>query len=112
MVDVSSSMETNKCIPLYNAIGLGIRISELSEKFKNEILTFRSNPSIVKLDDCDNFVDKVHKVRRMEWGGSTNLESALELILEKLVIQETPSEEVEDMVLCVLSDMQIDESSV
>ena len=110
MVDVSSSMETNKCIPLYNAIGLGIRISELSEKFKNEILTFASNPSIVKLDDCDSFVDKVHKVRRMEWGGSTNLESALELILEKLVIQETPSEEVEDMVLCVLSDMQIDES--
>ena len=110
MVDVSSSMETNKCIPLYNAIGLGIRISELSEKFKNEILTFASNPSIVKLDDCDSFVDKVHKVRRMEWGGSTNLESALELILEKLGIQETPSEEVEDMVLCVLSDMQIYES--
>ena len=110
MVDVSSSMEIDNCVPLYNAIGLGIRISELSKKFKNEILTFASNPSIVKLDDCDNFVDKVHKVRQIEWGGSTNLEAALELILEKLVIEDTPPEEVEDMVLCVLSDMQIDEA--
>ena len=110
MVDVSSSMEIDNCIPLYNAIGLGIRISELSKKFKNEILTFSSNPSIVKLDECDNFVDKVHKVRQIEWGGSTNLEAALELILEKLVIEDTTPEEVEDMVLCVLSDMQIDEA--
>jgi hypothetical protein len=111
MVDVSCSMEIDKCTPLYNAIGLGIRISELSKKFKNEILTFSSNPSIVNLDHCDNFVDKVHKVSQIEWGGSTNLEAALELILEKLVIEDTPQEEVEDMVLCVLSDMQIDEAT-
>ena len=110
MVDVSSSMEIDNCVPLYNAIGLGIRISELSKKFKNEILTFASNPSIIKLDDCDNFVDKVHEVRQIEWGGSTNLEAALELILEKLVIEDTPPEEVDDIVLCVLSDMQIDEA--
>ena len=111
MVDVSCSMEIDKCIPLYNAIGLGIRISELSKKFKDEILTFTSTPSFVKLDDCDNFVDKVHKVRRAEWGGSTNLDLALDLILEKLVIENTAPEEVEDMVLCVLSDMQIDEAT-
>ncbi len=110
MVDVSGSMESDNCIPLYNAIGLGIRISELSKKFKDEILTFSSNPSIVKLDHCDNFVDKVHYVRRVEWGGTTNLEAALELILEKLVIEDTPQEQVKDMVLCVLSDMQIDEA--
>ncbi len=111
MVDVSSSMETDNYIPLYNAIGLGIRISELSKKFKNEILTFASNPSIVKLDHCDNFVDKVHYVRRVEWGGTTNLEAALELILEKLVIEDTPQEEVKNMVLCVLSDMQINDAT-
>ena len=111
MVDVSSSMEIDKCIPLYNAIGLGIRISELSKKFKNEIITFTSTPSFVKLDDCDNFIDKVYKVRQMEWGGSTNLDLALDLILEKLIIENTAPEEVEDMVLCVLSDMQIDEAS-
>ena len=63
------------------------------------------------MDDCDNFVDKVHKVRRAEWGGSTNLDLALDLILEKLVIENTAPEEVEDMVLCVLSDMQIDEAT-
>ncbi len=110
MVDVSASMEDNRCIPLYNAIGLGIRISELSTKFKDEIITFTSSPSIVKLDDCDNFVDKVHKVRKIEWGGFTNFEAALDLILEKCIIEKTPVEEVKDMVLCVLSDMQIDDA--
>ena len=110
MVDVSASMEDNRCIPLYNAIGLGIRISELSTKFKDEIITFTSSPSIVKLDDCDNFVDKVHKVSKIEWGGFTNFEAALYLILEKCIIEKTPVEEVKDMVLCVLSDMQIDDA--
>ena len=110
MVDVSASMEDNRCIPLYNAIGLGIRISELSTKFKDEIITFTSSPSIVKLDDCDNFVDKVYKVRKIEWGGFTNFEAALDLILEKCIIEKTPVEEVKDMVLCVLSDMQIDDA--
>ena len=28
MVDTSGSMESDNCVPLYNAIGLGIRISE------------------------------------------------------------------------------------
>jgi hypothetical protein len=110
MVDVSASMEDDRCIPLYNAIGLGIRISELSTKFKDEIITFTSYPSIVKLDDCDNFVDKVHKVRSIEWGGFTNFEAALDLILEKCVTEKTPVEEVKDIVMCVLSDMQIDDA--
>ena len=111
MVDVSSSMEIDNCIPLYTAMGLGIRISELSTTFKDEIITFSSNPEIIKLDYCDNFIDKVCELRKIEWGGNTNFEKALDLILDKCIRENTPPDEVKDIVMCVLSDMQIDEAS-
>ena len=60
MVDTSGSMECDNCIPLYNAIGLGIRISEKThEAFKNRIMTFSSNPTWVVLDEKDTFCEKV-----------------------------------------------------
>ena len=59
MVDTSGSMECDDCIPLYNAIGLGIRISEKTHKaFKNRIMTFSSNPTWVVLDEKIVFVKK------------------------------------------------------
>ena len=37
MADTSGSMEMNQCIPLYNSIGLSIRVSEKTHPaFKNK----------------------------------------------------------------------------
>ena len=45
MIDVSGSMTCDKCLPLYNAIALGIRLTELNiGPFRNKALTFESNP--------------------------------------------------------------------
>ena len=112
MVDTSGSMEVDECIPLYNAIGLGIRTSELSHPaFRNRILTFDSVPQWINLSEFgDDFVSKVHKVRRINWGMNTNFYSALKMILDTIIENNIPPSEVENMILAVYSDMQIDPS--
>ena len=111
LVDTSGSMECDDCRPLYNAIGLGIRISEkTSPAFRDRVLTFSSNPTWVKLDKENTFCDKVMKVRKAEWGMDTNIYKAFELILDAVQRARMPPEEVENLTLVILSDMQIDNS--
>ena len=109
MVDTSGSMECDEALPLYNSIALGIRIAQKnSEAFANRILTFESEPRWVMLDETDDFVDTVKKVRNIPWGGHTNFQAALNLILEAIVSNNIPPNEVENMVLAIFSDMQFD----
>jgi len=111
LVDTSGSMETDNCLPLYNAIGLGIRISEkTSTAFKNRVLTFSAEPTWVNLDNCENFCDKVSTVRNAEWGMNTNIYKAFRLILAAIADSKMQPEEVENLTLAILSDMQIDSS--
>jgi len=103
MVDVSGSMAGD---PLNAAIALGIRIAEKSILGKR-VLTFSSSPNWVNLESCTNFVDSVRKLQNADWGMSTDFCAALNLILLAIVNAKLPAEEVEDMVLTILSDMQI-----
>lgn len=112
MADTSGSMTVDDSIPLYNSIGLSIRVSELTnEAFRNRILTFSSTPEWVSLDDTSTFVEKVDHVRRANWGMNTNFYLALKMVLDVIVQNELPPIDVENLVLAVFSDMQIDESS-
>jgi hypothetical protein len=104
MVDVSGSMTGD---PMNAAIALGLRIAEKSMLGKR-VLTFSATPKWVNLDGADNFVSMVSLLRVAEWGMSTNFLAALNLILDAIVQQKLPAEDVEDMVLTILSDMQID----
>ncbi len=109
MVDTSGSMECDEGLPLYNSIALGIRIAQKnSEAFSNRILTFESEPRWIHLDETDDFVDTVKKVRDIPWGGSTNFQRALEMILDAIVRNNIPPDAVENMVLAIFSDMQFD----
>jgi hypothetical protein len=109
MSDVSGSMETDNCNPLYNSIGLGIRISEKTHSpYKNRILTFSENPSWVKLEDTMSFCEKVKILKQADWGGTTNIYKAMKLICESLICNNIDPIEVENLTLCILSDMQID----
>ena len=107
MVDTSCSMETENCQPLYNAIGLGIRIAELS-KLGKRVLTFSHNPEWINLDNEKTFCDMVTKVKKASWSGNTDIYKAFKLILDVIVNNKIPANEVENMVLVILSDMQID----
>jgi hypothetical protein len=110
IVDVSGSMTCDEGLPLYSAIGLGIRLSETS-RFKNRILTFHENPSWVRLSDGDSFCDKVRTIQHASWGMTTNFYKAMRLILDTIIENNIPPSEVADMVLAVFSDMQMDQGA-
>jgi len=109
MVDVSSSMEEGNGSPMRAAIGLGIRIAEKSELGKR-VLTFSANPTWVNLEHCDGFVSLVNKVSLADWGANTNFFKALDLILDAIIVNKMSASEVQDMVLVILSDMNIDQA--
>lgn len=106
MVDVSGSMKGD---PMDAAIGLGIRVAEKSS-LGNRIMTFSNKPTWVNLDKAYGFVEKVHTVRKAEWGMNTNFNAALKLILKAIKAAKMSAEDVEDMVLAIFSDMQIDQA--
>lgn len=110
MVDVSSSMSCENNTPMFNAIGLGIRIAQLSSLGKR-VMTFSSRPSWVSLDNCDNFVDMVKLIRKAEWGTNTNFYAAFDMILDAYIKLDKDPDEVENITLVILSDMQIDQAS-
>jgi hypothetical protein len=104
MVDVSGSMSGD---PMNVAIALGIRIAEKS-LLGNRVMTFSSKPTWVNLDGCKDFISKVEIVRHAEWGMNTNFHAALDMILDAIVQNKMAPEDVQDMVLVILSDMQMD----
>lgn len=100
--DVSGSMAG---LPMEISIALGILISELnSETFKDHIMTFHTSPSWVNLSTCLSLREKVLKVSNAPWGGSTNFEAALDLILKRMVDGGVAAVDAPDDLL-VLTDM-------
>jgi len=105
MVDVSGSMQGD---PMHVAIALGIRIAEKSLLGKR-VMTFSAQPTWVNLDGYNDFISQVEVVTRADWGGNTNFHAALDTILDAIVLNKMAPEDVEDMILVILSDMQMDE---
>ena len=88
------------------AIALGIRIAEKSFK---RILTFSANPSWINLEQSNNFIEMVEQViKQTEYGLNTNFPAALKLIIDTIITQKLNHEQVENMVLTIISDMQMD----
>ncbi len=107
MVDTSGSMEMDNCVPLYSAIGLGLRIAEKS-KLGRRVMTFNTIPDWINLEECKDFVSMVAETRRGNWGMNTNFRAALDLILNTAISNNIAPSDMEDMTLVILSDMQID----
>jgi len=107
--DTSFAMSHPTHIPLYNAIGLGIRCAELSEgPFQNRLFTFDANPRWINLEDCETFVDKVDKLCKTSSGRNTNFYKMLRMILTIYINNNTPPHHVENMILVVFSNHQMD----
>jgi len=107
LVDVSGSMNG---VPMVVAVALGILTSELTHgAFRDEIVTFESNPRWVRLSSNARIDEKVRECQRAPWGGSTDFEKALELILARCVEQRLAPEDVPDLI--VFSDMQFDQAN-
>jgi hypothetical protein len=104
MVDVSGSMEGE---PMNTAIALGIRIAEKSLLGKR-VMTFSAKPTWINLEQHEDFVSQVEVIRKADWGMNTNFYAALDTILDAIIQNKMLPEDVQNMVLVVLSDMQID----
>ena len=105
MVDVSGSMDGD---PMNVAIALGIRIAEKSI-LGQRAMTFSSMPTWVNLESCPDFISKVALLKDAEWGTNTNFNAALDRILDAIIENKMDPDDVQDMILVVLSDMQIDQ---
>ena len=106
MVDVSASMEGD---PMNVGIALAIRIAEKSMLGKR-VMTFSATPTWINLENQDDFVTQVGIIKTAECGMNTNFHAALDKILEAIVQNKMSPEDVQDLVLVVLSDMQIERS--
>ena len=107
--DTSWSMTTDNSIPLYNSIGLGIRVSEMTHPaFKDRVLTFDRTPVWHNLSDCETFIDKVGVLKNMSTGLNTDFYKAMKMILDVIIENDIPPGDVENIILAVFSDMQID----
>ena len=105
MVDVSGSMDGD---PMHVAIALGIRIAEKSALGKR-VMTFSANPTWVNLEPYTDFISQVNVVGRAPFGQNTNFYAALDMILDAIIENKMAPEDVQDLVLVILSDMQMDE---
>jgi hypothetical protein len=106
--DVSGSMEGT---PMDISIALGILISEINDsEFKDHVMTFHTTPSWVSLASCKSLKEKVERMQAAPWGGSTNFEASMDLILDRLVAASVRVEDQPDDIL-VLTDMGFDEAS-
>jgi hypothetical protein len=105
MVDVSGSMTGD---PLYAANAIGIRIAEKS-KLGKRVMTFSNKPSWVNLENDDDFVSMTAKICT-DSGLNTNFYAAMDLILNAIIQSKLSPDDVQDLVLVILSDMQLDEA--
>jgi len=110
MVDVSESMMRDGGNPLNTAIALGYRIAEKS-KLGKRIMTFSSKPTWLNLDNCNDFVEAVKIIKNADSSMNTNFYSALDMILNSCIENKLEASVVSDMVLVILSDMQMDVAS-
>jgi len=106
MVDTSGSMAGD---PINAAVGLGIRIAEKSTLGKR-VMTFSSSPSWINLDDKPELTDMAYFIaQNSSWECNTNFQAAAKLLIDACIEKNLAPEEVEDLVLVILSDMQIDQ---
>jgi len=104
MSDVSGSMEG---VPMNNSIAFGLLLAEIGHpSFRGRVLTFDTTPQWVVFDETDDFVERVQKLERSPWGGSTNFEAAMGLIAQ--VVRENCLPESELPGMTCFSDMKFD----
>ena len=106
IVDTSGSMCSSTAdAPINVAISLGMYCAEKAQgPFANHFLTFSSNPTFVEVEGVD-FCDKVCRMAQADWGGSTNIEAAFDLMLRTAIENHCSQDEIPQN-LIVISDME------
>lgn len=106
VVDTSGSMcGPAASAPINVAISLGLYCAEKAKgPYANHFLTFESNPHFIEVVGAD-FVEKVTNIMSANWGGSTNIEAAFDLMLDIALKNKCSQDEIPQN-LIVISDME------
>lgn len=116
IIDVSGSMEEwdyytrsvapNNFKPIDVALALGIIISKsIQGIFNNHVITFSEEPSFSLIPNYYNLYDKLCLLKKIDWGGSTNLIKTFELILKKATFANLAPKDMPEKIF-IISDMQ------
>ena len=110
MADTSGSMtwgKNNGALPIDVALSLAMYCADKnSGPFANLFMTFESNPHFMEVSGFD-FCDKVKKAVNAPWGGSTNISSAFNLILNTAIENHCKQEDMPET-LIIISDQEFD----
>ena len=108
IVDTSGSMTgSTASAPINVAISLGLYCAEKAQgPFANHFITFSSNPTFVEVEGVD-FCDKVVRMSHADWGGSTNIEAAFDMMLNVAIRNNCSQDEIPQN-LIIISDMEFD----
>ncbi len=103
LADVSGSMDG---MPMLISYTMGILISSIAkcEVWKDVVLTFESQPRLVKVSG-ETLYEKVNSIRSAPWGGSTDFMAALNVILEMAIKYKLNQDDLPKRII-VVSDMQ------
>ncbi len=106
IVDTSGSMcGSNADAPINVAISLGMYCAEKAKgPYNGHFITFSSNPTFVKIEGVD-FCDKVYRMSQADWGGSTNVEAAFDMMLDVAIKNHLSQDEIPEN-LIIISDME------
>lgn len=111
VADTSGSMMCVTCDPKSGvrpydvACALAIYCSEhMPEPFKDKCVTFESRPHYVDFSNCKTLGNKIRLYQSTGFGGSTNIEAVMKLILDTAVKNGARQEDIPNV--CILSDME------
>jgi hypothetical protein len=111
LCDVSGSMDTTiggNTTAMDVCISLGLYISERNEgPFKDAFITFNERPELLYL--TGDLKSRYRQLNSSEWGMSTNLESAFELILNQALKHKVDESDMPTCLL-IMSDMEFNEA--
>lgn len=107
MCDVSGSMGG---IPMQVSIALGLLISEVQTGcWANRVLTFSEQPAWFQIPTTGGLKEKVTQLARAPWGGSTNMEAAINLVLDLAVKNQVAPENMPKTFM-IFTDMNFDQA--
>ena len=102
VADTSGSMYGD---PLAVALSIAMYCAERNKgEFANHFFTFSNHPDLIEIEGVD-FVDKVHRMAAADWGGSTNVESVFDQMLDIAISNNCSQDEIPESVI-IISDME------
>tara|TARA_Y100000593_G_scaffold60342_1_gene111867 strand:- start:787 stop:2370 length:1584 start_codon:yes stop_codon:yes gene_type:complete len=108
VADVSYSMYWAETRPIDIAISLALYASERNANplWQNTFMTFDSTPQLMKVNRHNTLLEKVQELQNAPWGGSTNLQKAIDLIIDSCEVEADLPDS-----LVIISDMEFDHAT-